>query len=390
MKKLFIFLALLLSYSGVFAQASTVGPLHGGTGVSNPAVNTIALGEGSSNFTFLANPGTGRMLISNAGDPSWSVTPSLGVSATTAGTLTFFGGTSGSCIIQTAAVAGTSTKFQLPATNGSNTNVLQTDGTGITSWVAAGAGTVTSVSVVTANGVSGTVATPTTTPAITLTLGAITPTTVVASSTGQFTKIGINQAPDATATLAATQTAFGVTSTDGYILQNTTAAAVGAQQWSPRIHLIGQGWKTNATAASQTADWIFENQPIQGAANPTSNLVFSSQINALGYNNVFSLSSAGVATHTQNAIGATSTDGIVVQNTTAAVVGAQQFSPRIHLSGQGWKTNATAATQAVDEMNELRPVQGAANPTGTLAWAFSINGGAYVDELLLTSAQSLV
>lgn len=42
-------------------------------------------------------------------------------------------------------------------------------------------GTVTSVSVTTANGVSGTVATSTTTPAITITLGAITPTSVVAS-----------------------------------------------------------------------------------------------------------------------------------------------------------------------------------------------------------------
>lgn len=46
-----------------------------------------------------------------------------------------------------------------------------------------GTGTVTSVSVTTANGVSGSVANATTTPAITLTLGAITPTTIVASST---------------------------------------------------------------------------------------------------------------------------------------------------------------------------------------------------------------
>ena len=45
----------------------------------------------------------------------------------------------------------------------------------------AGSGTVTDVSVVTANGVSGSVATSTTTPAITLTLGAITPTSVAAS-----------------------------------------------------------------------------------------------------------------------------------------------------------------------------------------------------------------
>ncbi len=46
------------------------------------------------------------------------------------------------------------------------------------SAVSGGSGTVTTVSVVTANGVSGSVATATTTPAITLTLGAITPTSV--------------------------------------------------------------------------------------------------------------------------------------------------------------------------------------------------------------------
>lgn len=46
-----------------------------------------------------------------------------------------------------------------------------------------GSGTVTSVSVTTANGVSGSVATATTTPAISLTLGAITPTSVAASGT---------------------------------------------------------------------------------------------------------------------------------------------------------------------------------------------------------------
>lgn len=55
----------------------------------------------------------------------------------------------------------------------------------------AGSGTVTSVSVVTANGVSGSVATATTTPAITLTLGAITPTTVngntITTGTGTLT-----------------------------------------------------------------------------------------------------------------------------------------------------------------------------------------------------------
>lgn len=54
---------------------------------------------------------------------------------------------------------------------------------GVLDSVSGGSGTVTSVSVVTANGVSGSVANATTTPAITLTLGAITPTSVAASGT---------------------------------------------------------------------------------------------------------------------------------------------------------------------------------------------------------------
>ena len=64
---------------------------------------------------------------------------------------------------------------------------------------ATGAGTVNSVSVVTANGVSGAVATPTSTPAITLVLGNITPTSVTAN--GLFNKQSI--AVGATLTLPA-------------------------------------------------------------------------------------------------------------------------------------------------------------------------------------------
>jgi hypothetical protein len=53
----------------------------------------------------------------------------------------------------------------------------------ITSASNGSAGSVTNVSVVTANGVSGSVSNPTTTPAITLTLGAITPSSVAATGT---------------------------------------------------------------------------------------------------------------------------------------------------------------------------------------------------------------
>lgn len=75
-------------------------------------------------------------------------------------------GTAAALIVGTTTVTGAANGYVLYNNNG----VLGAE--------AGGTGTVTSVSVTTANGVSGTVATATTTPAITLTLGAITPTSV--------------------------------------------------------------------------------------------------------------------------------------------------------------------------------------------------------------------
>ncbi len=64
-----------------------------------------------------------------------------------------------------------------------------------------GSGTVTSASVVTANGVSGSVATATVTPAITLTLGAITPISVAASGTVTGSNLTGTNSGDQTITL---------------------------------------------------------------------------------------------------------------------------------------------------------------------------------------------
>lgn len=79
-----------------------------------------------------------------------------------------FGGTTATGALQSGAV-------------GTSGQVLTSNGAGVLPTFqapAASGGTVTSVSVTTANGVSGVVADATTTPAITLTLGAITPTSV--------------------------------------------------------------------------------------------------------------------------------------------------------------------------------------------------------------------
>jgi hypothetical protein len=167
-----------------------------------------------------------------------------------------------------------------------------------------GSGTVTSVSGVTANGFSFSIANPTTTPAITLTCstcitGTLTPG-VVPVATGA-SALGDSPITDDGATigvaarvLTGTNNGLGATSADGLVLQNTTAAANGAQQFSPRLRLTGRGWKASFGGASRIVDWVVENQPIQGSTNPTANLVISSQVNAGGYVPGLTLTSASV------------------------------------------------------------------------------------------------
>ncbi len=83
-----------------------------------------------------------------------------------------------------------------------------------------GGGTVTDVSVTTANGVSGSVATSTTTPAISLTLGAITPSSVAAVGTVTGSNLSGTNTGNQTSIVGITGTKaeFDTAVTDGNIL----------------------------------------------------------------------------------------------------------------------------------------------------------------------------
>lgn len=154
---------------------------------------------------------------------------------------------------------------------GANITITNGNGTITIASSAPGTGTVTSVSVATANGVSGSVATATTTPAITLTLGSITPSLT-------------------TTTLAIAAN----TKADGLVLANTTAAAASNQRYSPSVHWTGQGWKTTSTAASQAVDWISYVKPVQGTSTPTSLWNLESSINGGAFSSILTVSSAGL------------------------------------------------------------------------------------------------
>lgn len=88
------------------------------------------------------------------------------------------------------------------------------------------------------------------------------------------------------------------TAGDGVVLVNSAAATAGNQRYSPSIRFTGKGWKTDATAASQTVDWTISARPVEGTAAPAVTLVWASQVNAGGYTDRLMLTSAGGLTAT--------------------------------------------------------------------------------------------
>jgi len=109
--------------------------------------NTWATPAGSGTVTATGGSLTANSVVLGAGTTDTKVVAgvttdgtsqlNLGVNATTLGAVKMFGSTSGDVTVKPAAVAGTATVFQLPATNGTNGHYLQTNGSGVTSWQAA-------------------------------------------------------------------------------------------------------------------------------------------------------------------------------------------------------------------------------------------------------------
>lgn len=115
---------------------------------------------------------------------------------------------------------------------------------------------------------------------------------VTSAATPQFARLGIGAAANGTIPFLVFRGAIGATPSSGFILTNTTAAAAGAQQYSPAIQLHGSGWKTDATAGAQDVDWRVYSVPVQGAAAPTANVLFDYSVNGGAYANKMTLTSA--------------------------------------------------------------------------------------------------
>lgn len=118
----------------------------------------------------------------------------------------------------------------------------------------AGSGTVTSVNVVPANGISGSVANPTTTPAITLTLGAITPGSVAATGTVTGSNLSGTNTGDQTITLTGDVTGSGT---------GSFAATIGANKVVTSY--INANAVTYAKIQSESASTLLGNPTGSGA-----------------------------------------------------------------------------------------------------------------------------
>ncbi len=135
------------------------------------------------------------------------------------------------------------TKGLVPApTTGDGGKYLKGDGTWGT--VASSGGTVTTVSVTTANGVSGSVANSTTTPAVSLTLGAITPSSVAATGTVTGSNVSGTNTGDQTITLTGDVTGSGA----GSFATTIAASAVTNAKLSQMPSATIKGNNTGSTA----------------------------------------------------------------------------------------------------------------------------------------------
>ena len=154
--------------------------------------------------------------------------------------------------------------------------------------ISGGSGTVTSVSVTTANGVSGTVATSTTTPAITLTLGAITPTSINslpftgnpgASSSGSNVAIGAVTMGSATSA-ASNNVAIGSFGTLRFLTSGYNNIALGTNAGN----VITTGGNNIAIGLSAGAAITSGNNNFALGASALSSVVTGGQNTAIGNN----------------------------------------------------------------------------------------------------------
>lgn len=87
------------------------------------------------------------------------------------------------------------------------------------------------------------------------------------------------------------------------------------------------------------------------------------------------------------AVAPTKAQSLTIQNTAAAVLGIQQYTPGLTLMGNGWGT--TAGTSQNITWQQYASITQSTVPISTLNFGFSVAGGAFTTPMSLTSAGTL-
>jgi len=155
--------------TGAITLAGTLIAANGGTGYASYAIGDLLYANTTTTLAKLPDVATGNALISGGitTAPAWG---KIGLTTHVSGTLPIANGGTNSTATPTAygVSYGTSTAYAFTAAGTTGQVLTATTGSAPTWAAPATNGTVTSVSVVSSNGFAGTVATASTTPAITL------------------------------------------------------------------------------------------------------------------------------------------------------------------------------------------------------------------------------
>ncbi len=211
--------------------------------------------------------------------------------------------------------------------------------------------------------------------------------------------------PAITTSATVTNNLAANTSGDGLVLVNTTAATSGNQRYSSRLRFTGNAFETSGNT-SQAVDWIAELVPVQGTA-ASSNLNFSSQINAGGYTSVLTVQSAGstggkvgINTSTPNTVGGGCFE-VVLQTTNGNVpndlgtftvtnnsgVGAVGYGPRFNFNAE---TATEGTISQIAAFGAVWEVATAGSVQGALTFYTRNAGASYKENLRITGFGSII
>jgi len=295
----------------------------------------------------------------------------------------------------------TSSLYTLPTSVPTSNKVLQSDSSGVLTWVTNTGGGGTTTNALTMNNSGSGAASGTTfdgSTAVTLsyntigasplagstsltTLGTVTTGTLSTGAVigGVTMTLGSDASYDVYyrgATGVLTRLANGTT---GQFLGANTGAAPSWQTPSGGGSMSIGGTVTGSTSGSI----LFINSSGQ-LAQDNANLFFDTTNDRVGIVQSTPLSRLHI-NFDQNSVTQSDASGILLANSTAAIAGTQSISPAIVWQGNGWKTNATAGSQDVRFRADVLPVLGTANPTGTWRLGSNVNNAGYTNLLTYTS-----